>query len=43
MIIGKPDISDLTLTINDAIFRCRAFVTDAIQLVAMAAAVFYLS
>ena len=40
MIIGKPDFSDLTFTINDAVFRYGAFLTDAIQFVAIAAAVF---
>ena len=28
MIIGKPDFSDLTFTINDAVFRYGAFITD---------------
>jgi len=41
MIIGKPDFSDLTFTINDAVFRYGAFITDAIQFVAIAAAVFF--
>jgi large conductance mechanosensitive channel len=41
MIIGKPDFSDLTFTINDAIFRYGAFITDVIQFVAIAAAVFF--
>ena len=27
MIIGKPDFSDLTFTINDAVFRYGAFIT----------------
>jgi large conductance mechanosensitive channel len=40
MIIGKPDFSDLTFTINDAVFRYGAFITDVIQFVAIAAAVF---
>ena len=40
-IIGKPDFSDLTFTINDAVFRYGAFLTDAIQFVAIAAAVFF--
>jgi large conductance mechanosensitive channel len=26
MIIGKPDFSDLTFTINDAVFRYGAFI-----------------
>jgi large conductance mechanosensitive channel len=39
-IIGKPDFSDLTFTINDAVFRYGAFLTDVIQFVAIAAAVF---
>src|SRR5918993_3323361 len=41
MIIGKPDFSDLTFTINDAVFRYGAFITAAIQFVAVAAAVFF--
>ena len=41
MIIGKPDFSDLTFTINDAVFRYGAFVTAAITFLAVAAAVFF--
>jgi large conductance mechanosensitive channel len=41
MIIGKPDFSSLTFTINDAVFRYGAFITDVIQFVAIAAAVFF--
>jgi large conductance mechanosensitive channel len=41
MIIGKPDFSDLTFTINDAVFRYGQFITDLIQFVAIAAAVFF--
>jgi large conductance mechanosensitive channel len=41
MIIGKPDFSDLTFTINDAVYRYGAFLTDLIQFVAIAAAVFF--
>jgi large conductance mechanosensitive channel len=41
MIIGKPDFSDLTFTINDAVFRYGAFITDVIQFVAIAAAFFF--
>lgn len=41
MIIGKPDFSGLTFTINDAVFRYGAFVTDVITFVATAAAVFF--
>src|SRR6185436_7146783 len=41
MIIGKPDFSDLTFTINDAVFRYGAFITDVISFVAIAAAVFF--
>jgi len=40
-VIGKPDFSDLTFTINDAVFRYGAFLTDAIQFLAIAAAVFF--
>jgi large conductance mechanosensitive channel len=41
MIVGKRDFSDLTFTINDAVFRYGAFITDLIQFVAIAAAVFF--
>jgi large conductance mechanosensitive channel len=41
MVIGKPDFSDLTFTINDAVFRYGAFITDLIAFVAIAAAVFF--
>ena len=41
MIIGKPDFSDLTFTINDAVFGYGQFITDVIQFVAIAAAVFF--
>ena len=41
MIIGKPDFSGLTFTINDAVFRYGAFVTALITFVATAAAIFF--
>ena len=41
MLIGKPDFSGLTFTINDAVFRYGAFLTDVIQFLAIAAAVFF--
>jgi large conductance mechanosensitive channel len=41
MIIGKPDFSNLTFTINDAVFAYGAFITQAIAFVATAAAVFF--
>jgi large conductance mechanosensitive channel len=41
MIIGKPDFSDLDFTINDAVFRYGAFLTDVISFLAIAAAVFF--
>ena len=41
MVIGKPDFSDLTFTVNDAVYRYGAFITDVIQFVAIAAAVFF--
>jgi large conductance mechanosensitive channel len=41
MIIGKPDFNDLTFTINDAVFRYGAFITDVITFLAVAAAVFF--
>jgi large conductance mechanosensitive channel len=41
MIIGKPDFRDLTFTLNDSVYRYGAFITDVIQFVAIAAAVFF--
>lgn len=41
MVIGKPDFSDLTFTINDAVFRYGAFITSAITFLATAAAIFF--
>ena len=41
MIIGKPNFSDLTFTINDAVFRYGSFITAVITFVAVAAAVFF--
>jgi large conductance mechanosensitive channel len=40
MIIGEPDFSGLTFTINDAVFAYGAFLTAVIQFLAVAAAVF---
>jgi large conductance mechanosensitive channel len=41
MVIGKPDFSGLTFTINDAVFRYGAFITAAITFLATAAAIFF--
>ena len=41
MIIGKPDFSGLTFTINDAVFRYGAFLTASITFIATAAAIFF--
>jgi len=41
MLIGKSDFSDLTFTINDAVFRYGAFITSVIQFLAIGAAVFF--
>ena len=41
MIIGKPNFSDLTFTINDAVFGYGAFITAAIVFVTTAAAIFF--
>lgn len=41
MIVGRPDFSALTFTVKDAVFRYGVFVTDAIQFLAIAAAVFF--
>jgi large conductance mechanosensitive channel len=40
-IIGEPDFSELTFTINDAVFRYGAFLNALIAFVAIAAAVFF--
>lgn len=39
-VIGKPDFRGLTFTINDSVFRYGSFLTDVIQFVAIAAAVY---
>ena len=41
MIIGKPDFRGLTFTLNYSVFRYGAFITDVIQFMAIAAAVFF--
>jgi len=41
MIIGKPDFSNLTFTINDAVFRYGAFLTAGITFLATAGAIFF--
>jgi large conductance mechanosensitive channel len=40
-IVGKPDFNDLTFTANDAVYRYGAFITDVIQFLAIATAVFF--
>lgn len=40
-VIGKPDFSDLTFTINDAVFRYGSFLNALISFVSIAAAVFF--
>ena len=40
-IIGKPDFSDLTFTINDSVFRYGSFLNALIAFVSIAAAVFF--
>ena len=40
-IVGKPDFRDLTFTIHHSVFRYGAFITDLIQFVAIAAAVYF--
>jgi large conductance mechanosensitive channel len=41
MIVGKPDLSSLTFTINDAVFRYGSFLNAAIAFLTTAAAVFF--
>jgi large conductance mechanosensitive channel len=40
-IIGKPDFSNLTFTINDSVFKYGAFLNAVIAFVLIAAAVFF--
>jgi large conductance mechanosensitive channel len=40
-IIGKPDFSELTFTINDSVFHYGAFLNALISFVSIAAAVFF--
>jgi large conductance mechanosensitive channel len=40
-IVGKPDFSSLTFTIHKSVFRYGAFITDVVQFVAIAGAVFF--
>lgn len=41
MIFGKANFSDLTFTINDAVFSYGSFLTALVTFVAVAAAVFF--
>jgi large conductance mechanosensitive channel len=40
-IVGKPSFRDLTFTIHKSVFQYGSFITDVIQFVAIAAAVFF--
>jgi len=40
-IIGKPDFRNLTFTIHKSVFHYGSFITDALQFVAIGAAVFF--
>jgi large conductance mechanosensitive channel len=40
-IIGEPDFSDLTFTINGSVFRYGAFINALIAFVSIAAAIFF--
>ena len=40
-IIGKQDFRDLTFTLHNSVWRYGAFITDVIQFVAIAVAVFF--
>jgi large conductance mechanosensitive channel len=42
LVVGQPDLTGLTFTINDAVFSYGAFLTALIDFVAIAAAVFFL-
>lgn len=41
MVLGKADFSGLTFTLNDAVFRYGAFVTDTLTFVGTGAAIFF--
>jgi large conductance mechanosensitive channel len=41
MIIGEPDFSELTFTVNDAVFTYGSFITALITFVSTAAAIFF--
>jgi large conductance mechanosensitive channel len=42
MIVGEPDFSELTFTVNDAVFTYGSFITAVITFVSTAAAIFFL-
>lgn len=42
VLFGKPDLTYLDFTINDAVFRYGAFLTNVIAFVIVAAAIFFL-
>lgn len=42
MIVGEPDFSGLTFTVNDAVFTYGSFITALVTFVSTAAAVFFL-
>lgn len=42
VLFGKPDLTYLDFTINDAVFRYGAFLTNVISFVIVAAAIFFL-
>ena len=42
MTIGEPDFSELTFTVNDAVFTYGSFVTALITFISTAAAIFFL-
>ena len=41
MIIGEPDFSELTFTVNDAVFTYGSFITALITFASTAAAIFF--
>jgi large conductance mechanosensitive channel len=41
MIVGEPEFSELTFTVNDAVFTYGSFITALITFVSTAAAVFF--
>jgi large conductance mechanosensitive channel len=42
VIVGKPDFSDLTITVNDAVIRYGSFITAVVSFLLIAVSVFFI-